>query len=104
MTLTQQRPQISLLGGGHPDRWKAFSASNVSNSLSSNDHSLVYVFLFFGFSPDDRRGIRSPAFHTTPKEKKAVANEERIFNFHLGLLRSELRTLDTAEFLSIASQ
>src|ERR1700740_693175 len=41
---------------------------------------------------------RERVLHTTPKEKKAVANEERIYNSHLGLLRSELCTLDTAQF------
>ena len=31
------------------------------------------------------------------QREKAVANEERIYNFHLGLLRTELCTLDTAQ-------
>jgi hypothetical protein len=33
---------------------------------------------------------RERVLHTTPKEKKAVANKERIHNLHLGLLDSEL--------------
>src|ERR1700747_2252998 len=41
---------------------------------------------------------RERVLHTTPKEKKAVANEERIYNSHLGLLRSERCLLDTAQF------
>ena len=41
---------------------------------------------------------RERVLHTTPKEKKAVAHDERIHNSHLGLLRSELCTLDTAQF------
>jgi hypothetical protein len=41
---------------------------------------------------------RERVLHTTPKEKKAAAHEERIHNSHLGLLRSELCTLDTAQF------
>src|ERR1700740_767024 len=40
---------------------------------------------------------RERVLHTTPKEKKAVANEERIFNSHLGLLRSERCLLDTTQ-------
>src|ERR1700752_1853045 len=41
---------------------------------------------------------RERVLHTTPKEKKADANTEEIYNSHLGLLRSELCTLDTAQF------
>src|ERR1700747_858890 len=40
---------------------------------------------------------RERVLHTTPKEKKAVANEERIYNSHLGLLRSERCLLDTTQ-------